>query len=128
MPTAELRDAKFEVCARLFERSIAALVSTCAHALNPPPRLSRARTPTFEACDATSNFDTEGNPVELSPYFILLSDMWMVPYTSTCASAAAGAANAPATTSGNSFFCIRFAPLLWINPAQRQAAPRQPLL
>jgi hypothetical protein len=28
MPTAELRDAKFDVCATLFERSIDALVST----------------------------------------------------------------------------------------------------
>src|SRR5574339_707748 len=111
MPTAELRDAKLEVCATLFERSIEALVSPCAHALNPPPRLSRALTPMLEACEATSHFDTEAGPpapVVSVPasYFILLTDMWMVPYTSTCASAAAGAANAPVTASAKIFFCI----------------------
>src|SRR5688572_19333091 len=74
-PTAELREAKLDVCAMLFERSMDALVSTCAHAVRPPPRLSRARTPTFEACDATSHFDTDGTPPVPSSYFILFSDM-----------------------------------------------------
>src|SRR5262245_5390967 len=113
IPTAELREAKLEVCATLFERSIDALVSTCAQAERPAPMFSRARTPMLEACEATSHFDADGMfapPAAAgvpSPYFMLLMDMWMVPYTSTCASAAAGAASAPATASDNSFFCIR---------------------
>ena len=58
---------------------------------------------------------------------LIVKDMWMVPYTSTCASAAAGAANAPATASDNSFFCIRM--LLSFGLDRRSAEPgsRQPL-
>src|SRR5688572_16177013 len=82
-PIAELREAKFEVCATLFERSIERLASTCAHALSPPPRLSRARTPILEACDATSHADLLPVPTPAtavpSSYLILLIDMWMVP-------------------------------------------------
>src|SRR6185503_1695918 len=76
MPIAELRDAKLEVCATLFERSIEALVSTWIHAVWPAPMFSRARTPTLEACDATSHFETDGIPDVLAPYFIWFSDMW----------------------------------------------------
>src|SRR5688572_17416926 len=80
MPSAELREAKFDVCATLFERSIEMFASICAHALSPAPRLSRARTPTLDACDATSQADLLPTPGAVaSPYFILLIDMWMVP-------------------------------------------------
>src|SRR3954465_9903146 len=59
-PTAEFREAKPDVCATLFERSNAAFVSTWNHADRPPPRVSRPRTPTFEAALVTSHLLTSG--------------------------------------------------------------------
>src|SRR3954471_24527627 len=59
-PTAEFREAKPEVWATLFERSSAAFVSTWNHADRPPPRVSRPRTPTFDAALVTSHLLTSG--------------------------------------------------------------------
>jgi len=47
----------------LFERSNGAFVSTWNQADRPPPRVSRPRTPTFEAALVTSHFEVEGAAV-----------------------------------------------------------------
>src|SRR5215510_7669492 len=131
-PAAELREAR--TTAWVASRSSGAFCSIWNHAVNPALTCYLPRTPKLDDGAWTSAFDTEGTVVSVaaalgaqtpvdaltsrsvkpSLYFAHPNVGYTVPYTSTlaCASARPGAANAPATATVRSFFCMHCSSLV----------------